>query len=70
MPKPDQATADYQQGYFDGLSELRAMVEKQRNNTGSYNGAAALNVVLLNIDALLNPPPAPQADQQRPQMYR
>jgi len=38
------------------------MVEKQRNNTGSYNGAAALNVVLLNIDALLNPPPAPQAD--------
>jgi hypothetical protein len=58
MPKPAQATADYQQGYFGGLSKLRAMVEKQRNSTGSYNRAAALDVVLLNIDALLNPPPA------------
>jgi hypothetical protein len=57
MPKRAQVTADCQQGYFDGLSKLRAMVEKQRNNTGSYNGAAPLNVVLLNIDALLNPPP-------------
>jgi hypothetical protein len=33
-------------------SKLRAMVEKQRNNTGSYNGAAALNVDLRHTDAL------------------
>ena len=59
MPTPDnQATADYQQGYYDGLSKLRAMVVKQQKADNSYSGAAALNVVVLRIDALLNPAPA------------
>jgi hypothetical protein len=51
----DLGTADYQQGYYDGVSACRVIVTETMDK---FSWTGALLVVMKKIDALLSPPPA------------
>jgi hypothetical protein len=49
-----QRNNDYQQGYYDALSKVRALTQAQYD----YYYSTGLKDLIDQIDALLHPPPA------------